>query len=162
MTDGRLVAASGLPPAGSQPYPGYSVPVSAAMTEWVSLISLPQQAYTATVPSTCTVDTSMITYAGIDINLVSFQGGTTPSITYFLERSSDGGTTWFPLIASGIGAFTTAQVISGDLSPALTGSYSAPPSSFQQHVVFSNLLRLRWTLVGSPTSVTFSASLFGR
>lgn len=124
-----------------------------------ALITLPAAAYTATVPASCTVDTTGINMAAWDITLTAFTGGTTPTIQFYLERQGTDGN-WYQI--STTGALNSApQPISVDISPGLTGTTAAPLSSTTQHNVFTQTARMRWVLTGNPTSVTFSASLVG-
>ncbi len=126
----------------------------------VTLIALQSAAYTAAnSPATCATDG--ITYGALDMTVTSFTGGTTPTVTFFFERLAADGV-WYQILTTG--AINAATTISVDISPALTGSYSGPPSSTQQHAVFTKQARLRWTFGGSPapTAVTFSASFIGR
>lgn len=126
----------------------------------VTLIALPSAAYTAAQsPSVCVTDG--ITYAALDMTLTSFTGGSAPTVSYFLERQGADGN-WYQILTTG--ALGTATTISVDVSPALNGVVSGPPSSTVQHNVFTHSARLRWTFGGgsAPTAVTFSASLVGR
>lgn len=106
-------------------------------------------------------DTSHITSAAFDLTVSAITGGTSPTVTFLVERLGADGAWYQILSTSGI---TGALVVSVDISPALTGSYSAPPGSAQQHAVFSQTGRVRWVFGGSvpPTSVSFSASFIGR
>lgn len=125
-----------------------------------TLIALPSAAYTATVPSSCTVATNALTNLALDITLTSFTGGTTPTITFILERQGADGV-WYQICTTG--ALNAAQTVSVDLSPSSAGTTAAPLTSTSQHAVLTNSLRLRWTLGGgvAPTAVTFSASVVG-
>lgn len=107
------------------------------------------------------IDTTRISSAGLDINVTAINGGTTPNIVFFLERQGGDGN-WYQILTTG--NVTTALTVSVDISPGLTGSYQAPPSSAQQHAVFTKAARVRWTLGGGvpPTSVAFTASFVGR
>lgn len=126
----------------------------------VTLISMQSAAYTgAQSPTVCATDG--ITYAALDMTLTSFTGGSAPTVNFFLERQGADGN-WYQILATG--ALGTATTISVDISPALNGVVSGPPSSTVQHNVFTHNARLRWLLAGgsAPTSATFSASLVGR
>lgn len=124
----------------------------------VTLLAMPNAAYTA-ADSPKVFTTDAVTYGALDITVASFQGGTTPSITFFLERQGADGA-WYQILTTS--AVSSALVISVDISPGLNGTYSAPPGSAVQHAVFTHSARLRWTIAGAPTSVTFSASFIGR
>ncbi len=126
----------------------------------VTLIALPSAAYTgADSPKTCA--TAGITYGALDLTVTSFTGGSSPTITFWLEREG-ADTVWYQILTTG--AINAATTISVDISPGLNGSYAGPPSSTVQHAVFTASTRLRWALGGSvaPTAVTFSASFIGR
>lgn len=107
------------------------------------------------------IDTTRISYAGLDINVTAITGGTSPTITFFVERQGGDGNWYQVLSTSGI---TGALTVSVDISPGLTGAYAAPPGSAQQHAVFTKTARVRWAFGGSvaPTSVAFTASFVGR
>lgn len=123
-----------------------------------NLLALPQAAYTAT-PGFRVVDTSEITNIAFDLNVVSFQGGTAPTISFFIERQ-DANQGWSQIWTSGPLSAATNWCI--DMGPGF-GTFSAP-SNMTQHAIFTDAARLRWAFGGtaSPTTVTFSASIVGR
>lgn len=103
-----------------------------------------------------TAEVSMLAF---DLNVASFQGGTTPTITFFLDRQDANGG-WFQVWTSG--ALNAATNWGIDLGPGFA-TFSAP-SNLTQHVVLTDSMRLRWVFGGgaNPTTVTFSASVIGR
>lgn len=127
-----------------------------------TLLALPSAAYTSSVPAAATFSTTWVKYATLDITLTSFTGGSSPTITFIHERQGADGV-WYQILSTG--ALNSApQTISVDISPSLNGSVTGPLSSTIQHNVYTHSARLRWTFggVGSPTAVTFSASIVGR
>lgn len=124
-----------------------------------TLMALLPQSYTA--GNTLVFDTTEITYAALDVTLTSFTGGSTPSVTFSLQRQGADGV-WYTVWTSG--ATTTATVWSIDLSPSLTaqttGNPNAPDAAV--HNVFTASGRFVYSFAGNPTSVQFSASLIGR
>lgn len=126
----------------------------------VGLLSLPSAARDTTT-SPVVFDTSEVMYAAWDLTLTSFTGGTSPSVTFFLERLGLDGV-WYQIGTTS--AMTSAGSVSVDVSPALNSTMQAPLSSTAQHNVFTFQARLRWTFGGTvaPTAVTFSSSIVGR
>lgn len=95
-------------------------------------------------------------YLAVDINVTALTGGTTPSVQFFIDRLAADGL-WYQVWASQtVGSPATSSF---DLGP---GFPSAGPPNGTQHAVFTSTARFRWTSTGSPTSVTFSASVIGR
>lgn len=108
----------------------------------------------AQVPASAGVSFSTATMTGlaVDITLTSFAGGTTPAVTFFVDRlGSDG--VWYRLWTSA--ALNSPGVTSVNIGVGLTGAGTAA-------AVLSGTARFGWSTSGSPTSVTFSASVIGR
>ncbi len=123
-----------------------------------SLVAMAQAAYdTTTSPKVFT--TTGASMLALDLNVVSFQGGTTPTITFFLERQTANGD-WSQIWTSG--ALNAATNWGVDIGPGF-GTFSAP-SNLAQHAVLTNSARIRWAFGGgaNPTTVTFSLSVVGR
>lgn len=124
-----------------------------------NLVQLPTGSYKAS--GVQTFDSSYLAHAALDITLTSFTGGTTPSVTFGVDRQGNDGL-WYPVWSSG--STTTATVWSIDVSQSITqqttGNPNAPTAAI--HVVWTFTGRFTWTFAGSPTSVQFSASLIGR
>lgn len=100
--------------------------------------------------------TAQISYLAVDITVTSFQGGTSPTIQFFVDRlGSDN--IWYNVWSSQTTG--TAATSSFDLGPGFAAS--GPPNG-SQHAVFTGTARFRWVSTGSPTTVTFSASVIGR
>lgn len=125
----------------------------------VTLMTLPSSNYVT--PTAQTFSTEGLEYGALDITLTSFTGGTSPSITFFLDRLGADGV-WYNIFASA--AETAAVTYSVDISPNVTeqnvGNPTSPAAAI--HGVFTHSGRFRWTVAGAPTSVVFSASFIGR
>lgn len=121
-----------------------------------TLLAMPQAAYDAST-SPRVFDTSEQDNLALDMNVVSFAGGTSPSITFFLDRQTANGD-WSQVWSSGsVGVATNWGI---DIGPGF--STFGAPNQLTQHAVFTQSARLRWTIGGAPTSVTFSMSIVGR
>ena len=123
-----------------------------------TLMALPRADYTDVVAANPTsMNTAGINYVALDLQVFSFTGGVTPSITFFLDRL-DGNAAWFQVWTSS--AQTAAFQWSVDLGPGL-GLIASPSQA--QHAVFTYTTRFRWVFGGGtpPTSVNFIASCVG-
>ncbi|MEU4296351.1 hypothetical protein [Kitasatospora aureofaciens] len=96
--------------------------------------------------------TSTVSALAVDITLTSFTGGTSPSVTYFIDRFG-ADSVWYRVWTST--ALTSAGATSVQIGPfpAATGIATA---------VLTGTARFGWTSTGSPTAITFSASVIGR
>lgn len=74
---------------------------------------------------------------------VSAASGTTPTLDVVIEDTFDGGTTW-----NTVGAFTQ-KTATGAQALDVTG-------------LFTDQLRIRWTVGGTTPSFTFDVKLYGR
>jgi hypothetical protein len=81
---------------------------------------------------------------------VTTVSGTTPSLAFFVDTSSDGGTTWMQIASGSAITATGFQLI-----PLGAGSSATP-------VLFGDTIRLRWTISGTTPSFTFSAVGIGK
>lgn len=88
----------------------------------------------------------------VDATIASFAGGTSPSITVFVDRFG-ADAVWYRVWTSA--AVSTPGVVSGSIGPGQSGTGNAA-------AVLTGTARFGWTLAGAPTSVTFSASVVGR
>lgn len=121
-----------------------------------NLLAMPQAAYD-TSSSPRVFSTAEINNLAVDMNVVSFQGGTSPNVTFILERQTANGD-WSQVWTSGsVGTATNWGV---DIGPGY-GTFAAP-NNLTQHACFTTTARLRWTFGGAPTTVTFSMSIMGR
>ncbi|MFD9632836.1 hypothetical protein [Streptomyces violascens] len=96
--------------------------------------------------------TAAVSGLAVDVTLVSFTGGSSPAATFFVDRlGSDG--VWYRVWTSA--ALTGAGVTSVQIGPfpAATGIITA---------VLTGTARFGWTSTGTPTAITFSASVIGR
>ena len=118
-------------------------------------VASPSQAQTAAGSET--VSTAAFSSLAIDINVTAFAGGTSPSVTFTLARvGSDG--VQYPMWSSG--AISTVSKMSASIGAGFTGGTGSQgaggfPIALTGSAVFA------WTFSGSPTSVTFSASVVG-
>lgn len=119
------------------------------------LVALPSAAYT-TASGSITFSTNQVTYMALDITLTSFTGGTTPSISFFIDRLGPADGVWYNVYSSG--ALTGATTISMDIGPGFAAATGTT------HAVFTTQGRFRWAFGGavSPTAVTYSVSAIGR
>ncbi|MEV6833481.1 hypothetical protein AB0N17_02950 [Streptomyces sp. NPDC051133] len=92
----------------------------------------------------------------IDINVTTFTGGSSPSVTFFLNRLGGDGL-WYPIWTSG--AINTTKQLSASLGPGQSGG-SNGAGGFP--AVLTTQAQFGWTYAGSPTSVTFSGSVASR
>lgn len=92
--------------------------------------------------------TAALRELAVDITVTSFAGGTAPTITFFVERFGADGV-WYRVWTSS--AVNAAGVVSTSIGPG-----AATPASL------SGTCRFGWTTTGTPTSVTFSASVIGK
>lgn len=114
--------------------------------------------YTA-AQSPSTFSTAGVSSLAFDVTVTSFNGGTAPSIQFFIDRLGADGV-WYNILQSQ--TFTAAGTNSADIGPGFSNSFS-PPNGVQ-HAVLTQQARLRWVFAGTaqPTSVVFSASVVGR
>lgn len=159
-------------PQGGMVYPvqAQADPTGKIVTGAAVLCSLPQAGYTATIPPATTFSTMYITNAALDATIVSFTGGTSPTITFLFDRLGADGN-WYPILpaagqsgAATLAAGTTTVSLDIGLIPQnITGGGQSSIYG-SAHNVFTSSSRVRWTLGGSPAAgtVTFSVSVIGR
>lgn len=124
--------------------------ISAASTTTTEITYLPgAQAVTNAGVSFATASVS---YLAVDITLTSFTGGSSPSVTFFLDRLAADGL-WYRIWTSS--ALTTGGVTSVNAGPGLTGAGTVA-------TVLTGTARFGWSSTGAPTAITFSASVIGR
>ncbi|MCX5209814.1 hypothetical protein OG689_11010 [Kitasatospora sp. NBC_00240] len=108
------------------------------------------------------VDTTKYSALAIDVSVTAFTGGTTPGVTFFLDRLGADGV-WYPVWTSGSLTTTgkrSASVGDGMTGGTVTAGVGTGPGAFP--AALTTQARFGWTLSGSPTSITFSASLVSR
>jgi hypothetical protein len=88
--------------------------------------------------STATIDS-----LAIDVTVVSFTGGTSPAVTFFVDRQGTD-SLWYRVWSSG------AVIAVGPLSANVVSS------------VLTSTARFGWSTTGTPTGINFSASVIGR
>lgn len=96
--------------------------------------------------------TGTLSGLAVDITLTSFTGGTSPSVTFFIDRQG-ADTVWYRIWTSA--ALTTAGATSVQIGPWPSGTGIVT-------AVLTGTARFGWTTAGAPTAVTFSASVIGR
>lgn len=96
--------------------------------------------------------TSTVSGLAVDITLTSFTGGTSPSVTFFIDRQG-ADTVWYRIWTSS--ALTTAGATSVQIGPWPSGTGIVT-------AILTGTARFGWTTAGTPTAVTFSASVIGR
>jgi len=85
------------------------------------------------------------------LNVTAVSGTGSPTLTCFVDTSSDGGTTWFQIASGAAITATGTQIIQ------LGAGTAATPA-----VLFGDTVRLRWTITGTTPSFTFSAIGIGK
>lgn len=122
----------------------------------LTLATFPSAAYT-TASSPVTFSTAGLTLMAIDVTVTSFSGGSSPTVQFFLDRlgvDSVYYTVWTSQSLNAAGANSVS------IGPGFGSAFSGPVGV--QYGVFTAFGRFRWVYTGSPTSVTFSASVVGR
>jgi hypothetical protein len=115
-----------------------------------TLYTLPAGTNLAAVPGTFSGPLPSGGYreVALDVNIASFTGGSSPSITFTLYRIGADGVLYS--IYSGT-AITAAGQLSVSVGPGLATAAS-----------LGSQIQLNWTVSGSPTAVTGSISLIGK
>jgi hypothetical protein len=124
------------------------------------LLMLPEAAYPPASGGSYAFDTSSIVNMAVDIDFISFQGGTAPTITFLIQRLGADGK-WYDSFAPGALMLAAAGILSVDLG-VLSNTFTAPASSAAQHNIPTSQGRFKWTTTGAPNTVTFSAGIIGR
>lgn len=115
------------------------------------LVNLPSAARTA--GSNIVFSTNQVTYIALDTSVTAFTGGTGPTIQFTVDRLG-ADNVWYNIWTSTpVGSPATNSM---DIGPGLTNAAGT------QHAVFTTQGRFSWVYTGSPTSITFSATLLGR
>ncbi len=134
---------------------GNQVPLSADLAGYLrtlivrTAVTVLNQTQTATTNfSSADLAVDRLSELAIDLNLTTLTGGTTPSIQLLVDRKGADGIYYQidnPTALSAVGA----------LSRSL-GAGTANP------VVFGNLLRVRTTILGAPTTIAYTISAIGK
>lgn len=121
--------------------------------------SLTYPALARTVPNVGdTVLTTPFTALAVDLSITAFTGGTSPTVKFFLNRLGADGL-WYPMWAPAVG-LSAAGTVSVNVGPGQSGTATATQIWIPS--VLTTQAQFGWTFTGSPTSVTFSASVVGR
>lgn len=123
-------------------------------TTATTLMTLPSAARTAA--GEVVFSTTNITYLAVDVTVTAFTGGTTPTAQFSVYRLGADGI-WY--LVSSLPSVNAPGVVTYDLGPGFT-TQGLPNGT--QHAVFTQSAKFAWTYTGTPTSVTFSASVVGR
>lgn len=89
---------------------------------------------------------------GVDINVTAFTGGSSPAVTFFVDRLGADAIWYRTWTSSPVSAASAVSQVLGPY-PAATGVTTA---------VLTGTARLGWSFTGTPASVTFSVSVSGR
>jgi hypothetical protein len=95
----------------------------------------------------------------LDINLASFTGGTTPTVTYFVERQGNDGL-WYRIWQSA--SQSAAAKLSVTIGPNVPTVAAGANVAQGVTAGLTSTARFGWSSTGTPTSITFSASIVGR
>lgn len=122
-----------------------------------TLLLIPPGSYgTASALNPSVFSTQYVNAMALDINISSSTGGTSPTISFTLERLNPDGT-WGNVLSTLVGPLPPVQ-FSIDVGPFSIG-YGGLNTA--QHEVFSQTSRIRWT-TSQPSTFTFSVSAIGR
>lgn len=96
------------------------------------------------------------------VNLGAFVGGTTPSITFKLQGSPDGGTNWYDIPGATTAALTATGLFGITVYPGITATAGTTTSGTTATVsqVLPRTWRVVWTITGAPTSITITSVLY--
>lgn len=100
-------------------------------------------------------NTANIRAAALDVNVKTITGGTTPDITFHVDRLGGDGI-WYSV------ASTAALTAAGPVSLSITDAVADGADA--QHAVFTSQARVRWVFAGAvvAASILFSGSFYGR
>lgn len=96
--------------------------------------------------------TGSVSALAVDVTLTSFTGGTSPTVTFFVDRLGADGVWYRIWTSSALNSATAVSVQIGPF-PSGTGIFTA---------VLTGTARFGWSSTGTPTAITFSASVIGR
>jgi hypothetical protein len=96
--------------------------------------------------------TAAVAALAVDATLTSFTGGTSPTVTFFVDRFGADGV-WYRAWTST--ALSSAGPVSVNIGAGQSGTGAVP-------AVLTSLARFGWSSTGAPTAITFSASVIGR
>lgn len=110
------------------------------------------------------VPTLTMAAIGVDVTAVE---GTSPQLDLWLEGSTDGGTTWFELVAdqvlksSGVAAANTVSANARDIVEAKTSTDAEKFIGVYKHLPVDTV-RVHWTISGTSPGFTFAVDLVGK
>lgn len=101
---------------------------------------------------------------GVDVTAVE---GTSPQLDLWLEGSTDGGTTWFELVAdqvlksSGVAAGNSPATNVRDIVDAKTTTTPEKFLGLFKHLA-CDVVRVHWAISGTSPGFTFAVDLVGK
>lgn len=101
--------------------------------------------------------TAGVASLAVDATVTVFTGGTAPTVTFFIDRLA-ADNVWYRAWASA--AVSAPGTASANIGPGQSGT--APAATSNITAVLTGTARFGWSYTGTPTSVTFSASVIGR
>jgi hypothetical protein len=94
------------------------------------------------------------------INLTAISG-TSPTISWYLKVSDDGGTTFYTVLVTG-NLTTPGQAVLA-LGPGIANGGAAGPSSIASAgLVVTDVIQIGWTVGGTAPSANFTITLIGQ
>lgn len=126
--------------------------VDASASSTVTTFLTYPSAAQATANAGTSFSTTAVASLAVDATLTSFTGGTSPALTFFVDRLG-ADSVWYRLWTSA--ALTSAGPVSVQLGPFPSGTGIVT-------AVLTGTARFGWSTTGTPTAVTFSASVIGR
>lgn len=103
--------------------------------------------------------TSSLSACAVDVTVTGFTGGTSPSVTFFVERIGADGL-WYRVWQSA--AVSSAGTVSVSIGASVPTVAAAANTAQGVTAMLSTLARFGWSTSGSPTAVTFSGGVMGR
>lgn len=122
-----------------------------------TLLLIPPGTYgTASSLNPSVFSTRYVNNMALDINISSSSGGTSPTISFILERQEPDGV-WYNILSTLVGPLPPVQfsIDVGAFSIGYGGLNTA------QHNVFTPFTRIRW-VTSQPSTFNFSVSAIGR
>lgn len=116
-----------------------------------TFITYPSSAETA-ANTGVSFSTAGVSALAVDVDVTAFTGGTSPTVTFFVDRLGSDNVWYRTWTSSALSSTGPVSEVIGPY-PTATGITTA---------VLTGTARFGWTFSGSPTSVTFSASVIGR
>ena len=100
--------------------------------------------------------TTGATTLAVDATVTGFTGGSSPTVTFFIQRLGNDGI-WYQIWAST--AVAATNTVTASIGPGMTGTGT---NANNVSAVLTGTCRFGWSTTGTPTAVTFSASVVAR